>query len=60
MQSWLVAQRLSVCNRRIHPDVIMGAQSVAAVIATRLAASDPRTQIDDHALMRRLEIKDSA
>jgi hypothetical protein len=56
LESWHVAERLSVGCRGIHPDVTIGAQCVAAVIATRLPAStDIETQV---MLVRQLKIKD--
>jgi hypothetical protein len=53
-ESWHVADRLSVRCRGIHPDVTIGAQCVAAVIATRIPASDQTQQM----LVKQLKIKD--
>ena len=35
VESWRVAERLSTSNRRIHPDVTIAAQCVAAVLASQ-------------------------
>lgn len=50
-ESWIVAERLSESNDRIDVDVVVGAQCMATIIASRL----PDKQI----LMRHLKIKGS-
>jgi len=53
VESWRVAERLSTPNRRIHPDVTIAAQCVAAVLATQMP--DERTT---PIVMRQLNIED--
>ena len=42
VESWRIAERLSTSNRRIHPDVTLAAQCVAAVLASQ--TSDEQTE----------------
>ncbi|KAH9983423.1 hypothetical protein BJV74DRAFT_797411 [Russula compacta] len=54
VESWLIAERLAVPNKRIDQNVTIGAQCVAAVFATRLPGEEARP-----ILMRHLKIQKS-